>query len=170
MKKIIGLVIVSLVFTSCQKQKIAFIDNGEVINKIQEKVDLEASYKSTLDKFNTKRDSLGKAFQMEAQKFQIEAQSMSAKKAQAKYDELGQKQQLLQQQLQYEQQQISEPFQKDMDSLISKVKKYVSNYGKTNGYDYILGTSEAGPSVLFGKEEFDLSKTIIEGLDTEYKK
>ncbi|AUC74710.1 MULTISPECIES: OmpH family outer membrane protein [unclassified Olleya] len=170
MKKIFGLLLVVSVFTSCQKQKIAFIDNGEVINKIQEKLDLEESYKKTLDKFNARRDSLGKDFQMEAQKFQMEAQSMPAQKAQAKYDELGQKQQMLQQRLQAEQQQISEPFQKDMDSLISKVKTYVNDYGKNNGYDYILGTSDASPSVLFGKKENDISTTIIEGLNASYKK
>ncbi|QCE41176.1 OmpH family outer membrane protein [Psychroserpens sp. NJDZ02] len=170
MKKVFGLLLVASVFTSCQKQKIAFIDNGEVINKIQEKLDLEENYKTTLDKFNQRRDSLGKDFQMQAQKFQMDAQSMPAKTAQAKYDELGQKQQMLQQQLQAEQQKISEPFQKEMDSLISKVKTYVNEYGKSNGYDYILGTSDASPSVLFGKSDNDLSNTIIEGLNASYKK
>ena len=170
MKKILAVLSIAIFITSCQKQKIGYVDNGKVINEMQEKVDLEKKYETKLNAFNAKKDSIGRAFQMEAQKFQMEAQKMSQSKAQAKYEELGQKQQMLQQQFQMEQQQISKPYQEEMDSLITKVKDYVKEYGKTNGFDVILGTVESSPSVMYAKDEYDLTETIIKDLDNNYKK
>ena len=83
---------------------------------------------------------------------------------------LQQKQQQLQQQMQVEQQQLTQAFQADIDSVIVKVKTFVNNYGKTNGYNYILGTSEAAATVMYGVEESDLTKTILDALNADYKK
>lgn len=171
MKKIAYLILVTIAFTSCQKQdKIGFIDNGEVINNYQEKKDLEEKFKKRDEAFQKKTDSISRAFQMEAQDFQMKSNSMTQKQAQEKYDELGQKQQVLRQRLQYEQQQLQQEFQGEIDSLIVKVKDFVADYGKKNNFTYILGTSETANSVLYGTEENDLTKTITDALNTEYKK
>lgn len=170
MKKLIYVAIVVFAFTSCQQQKIGYIDNGKVINEYQEKIDIEERFKVKDETFKKKTDSIGQAFQLEAQEFQLKARKMSQKKAQEAYETLGQKQQLLQQQIQFEQQQITQAFQAEIDSTIVKVKDFVKDYGKTNGYTYILGTSEGAASVLYGTEENDLSQTIIDALNAEYKK
>ncbi|MBT8395110.1 MAG: OmpH family outer membrane protein [Bacteroidia bacterium] len=170
MKKLVYVAFAIFAFTSCQQQKIGFIDNGKVINDYQEKKDIEEKYKVKDEVFKKRTDSIGQAFQVEAQAFQAKANKMSQKKAQEAYEGLMQKQQMLQQQIQMEQQQISQAFQAEIDSTIVKVKDFVKNYGKTNGYTYILGTSDGASSVLFGTEENDLSQTIIEALNAEYKK
>jgi len=170
MKNLLLAVIAILTLASCQQQKIGYVDNGTVINDIQEKKDIEEKYKGKKAVFDKKTDSIGKAFQLEAQKFQLESKKMSSKKAQAKYDELGQKQQLLQQQIQFEQQQIGQAYQTELDSLIVKVKDHVKDYGKKNGYNFILGTSDGASSVIFGQEGSDLSEIIIKELDAAYKK
>lgn len=169
MKKILSVLAIGFLLASCQQQKIGYVDNGKVINEIQEKVNLEKKYETKLEAFNARKDSIGRAFQMEAQKFQMESQKMSQSKAQEEYERLGQKQQMLQQQFQMEQQQISKPYQEEMDSLITKVKDHVKAYGKANGFDLILGTLEASPSVMFAKDEYDLTETIIKDLDSKYK-
>ena len=170
MKKFILGAFALLTLASCEQQKIVYIDNGEVINEYQEKKDIEEKYKAKDEAFKKRTDSLGQAFQLEAQKFQLDAQKMSQKKAQEKYQELSQKQQLLQQQLQFEQQQITQAFQTEIDSTIIKVKNFVKDYGKKNGYTYILGTSDAAASVLYGTDENDLSQTIVDALNAEYNK
>jgi len=169
MKNLVYVVLAVLVLTSCQQQKIGFIDNGKVINEYQEKKDIEEKYKVRDEAFKKRTDSIGQAFQMEVQAFQAKAGKMSQKKAQEAYEGLMQKQQTLQQQIQIEQQQITKAFQIEIDSTIIKVKDFVKDYGKTNGYTYILGTSDAAASVLYGTEENDLSQTIIDALNTEYK-
>lgn len=168
MKNLIFAAIILFGFASCQQQKIGFIDNGKVINEFQEKIALETKFKAKDEVFKKKTDSVSKAFQLEAQAFQLEASKLSPAKAQAKYDELSKKQQILQQQTQFEQQQIQQAFQAEIDSILIKVKDFVSDYGKQNGYTYILGKNEAG-SVLYGKESNDLTKTILEALNEKYK-
>ncbi|MFD2822529.1 OmpH family outer membrane protein [Lacinutrix iliipiscaria] len=170
MKKIILALITVFVFTSCQQQKIAYMDNGKVINEYQGKIEVEEKFKALDDVFKRKTDSIAQAFQLEAQAFQLEAEKLSQTKAQEKYQALTQKQQYLQQQTQFEQQQMQQAFQVEIDSAIIKVKAFVKDYGKKNGYTYILGTSDAAASVLYGTEENDLTEIIIEALNASYKK
>jgi len=171
MKKLIYVLCVVAILVSCQQsQKIAYIDNGKVINEYQEKIDIEEKFKIKDEAFKKRTDSIGKAFQLEAQDFQLKSKKMSQKNAQEKYQELGQKQQLLQQQIQFEQQQLTSAFQEELDSVIVGVKKFVHNYGKDNGYTFILGTSDGAASVLYGKDENNISQTIIDALNSAYKK
>ena len=171
MKRLSLAVLSLLIFASCQQQqKIAFIDNGKVINEFQEKIDIEAKYKIKEEAFKKRTDSIGQAFQLEAQDFQSKANSMPEAKAQEKYAELGQKQQLLQQQIQFEQQQIQQAFGVEIDSTIIKVKNFVKDYGQKNGYTYILGTSEASSSVMYGTEENDITQIIIDALNADHIK
>lgn len=171
MKNILYVLLVTLVFTSCQKEKkIAFIDNGIVINDYQEKKDLEAKYQIKEEAFRKKFDSIDKVFQLEVQQFQNGAKKMAKAKAQQKYQELGQKGQFLEQQKQTEAQQFQKAFQTEIDTVIVKVKDFVKDYGKKNGYTYILGTSEAAANVLYGTDENDLTQTILDALNEAYKK
>jgi len=170
MKNLFRFLLIVLVFASCQEQqKIAFVDNGEVINAYQEKIDVEAAYKLKDDNFKKRADSIGKAFQLEVQDFQINGANLSPKKQQEQSQALGQKQQILQQQLQGEQQNLTQQFNVEIDSVLSHMKTFVKDYGKTNGYTFILGKNEAG-SVMFGDETKDISKEIIEALNADYKK
>lgn len=169
MKHVLLVLASVLVLTSCQK-KIGYIDNVKVINDYQEKLDIEEKFKKMDESFKKKVDSLGKSFQERAASVEKEAKRLSKSKKQAKYEELNRIQQRLQQQLQFEQQKLQGDFQKEMDSVITKVKDYVKDYGKTNGYDYILGTSDASVSVVYGKEENDLTETILKSLNDSYKK
>ena len=169
MKRVIIALVVLVSFFACQEQqKIVFVDNGKVINDYQMKIDVEEKFKLKDDSFKKRMDSIGKAFQIEAQAFQLTAQKLSKAKQQEQYQVLGQKQQQLQQQFQYEQQQIQQLFNQEMDSVIVKVKEFVGDYGKSNGYTYILGKNEAG-SVMFGKEENDISETVTTALNDAYK-
>ena len=168
MKNLLYVAFTIFAFTSCQQQKIGFIDNGKVINGYQEKIDIEENFKVKDEAFKMKTDSIGQAFQLEVQNYQANVSKMSNKKRQETEQLLGQKQQMLQQQIQIEQQQITQAFQTEIDSTIIKVKDFVKDYGKTNGFTYILGTSDGASSVLYGTEENDLSQIIIDALNAEY--
>ena len=174
MKNIIYVVLAMFIFASCEKpNKIAFVDNGTLINDYEEKKAVEAKYQLKDDAFRKRADSIGQAFQAEAQKGQAEAQRLARsnrKKAEELMAGLQQKQQQLQQQMQIEQQQITQLFQVEIDSVITKVKDYVRDYGKTNGYNYILGTSDAAATVMYGDEKSDLTQTILDALNADYKK
>ncbi|MEO0528061.1 MAG: OmpH family outer membrane protein [Bacteroidota bacterium] len=168
MKKIIGVFMV-LGLVACKQDKIGYVDNIKLMDKYQEKIDIEEKYKVKLEGLNKKRDSISQAFQIEAQAFQTKAQSMSQKKAQEEYGILQQRGQFIGQQLQQEEQQIQAQGQTEMDSLISRVKKHIQEFGKTNGYTYILGGGDGG-SVLYGQETYDLTEMVLKELNDDYKK
>lgn len=168
MKKcIVGFVLMAL--TACQQQKIGFVDNVKLMDEYQEKIDIEKKFEVKSQAHNQKRDSISQAFQIEAQAFQEKAQSMPQQKAQEEYGILQQRGQRIGQQLQQEEQLLQQQGQTEMDSLISKVKEQIRKYGKDNGYDYILGGGNGG-SVLFGKENKDLTQEILKQLNANYSK
>lgn len=171
MKKNSILVLLLVFIMSCQnQQKIGYVDNGKVVNEYQEKKDIEEKYTQKELVFQKRTDSISKAFQLEAQEFQLKMSSMPQNQQQEQYQLLGQKQKMLQQQIQFEQQQMQQGYQTEIDSVIVKIKKFVKEYGKNNGYTYILGTSDNAASVLYGKEENDLSQIMIDELNSNYKK
>ena len=165
----IGLVLAVLGLASCQQAKIGYVDNGKLMDKYQEKIDVEADFKIKADALSQKRDSISKAFQAEAQAFQSEAEKMPQKKAQEQYGQMQQRGQMIGQQLQQEDQQLQAAGQTEMDSIVSKVKKEVQAYGKANGYSYILGGGDGG-SVLYGEESKDVTDEVVKLLNEKYKK
>ncbi|MFV0565006.1 MAG: OmpH family outer membrane protein [Flavobacteriaceae bacterium] len=171
MKNILYVLAFVFALTSCQKPaKIGFVDNGTVINDYQEKKDLETKFEKKEEDFRKKADSIGRAFQQEVQAAQQQAQRASQAKAQELMNGLQMKQQQLQQQMQTEQQALQLEFQSQIDSVINKVKTFVKDYGKTNGYTFVLGTSDAAATVMYGADEHDLTQTILSALNEAYKK
>ena len=55
-----------------------------------------------------------------------------------------------------------------MDSLVKDVKKFIKDYGKEKGYNYIYGTGDAA-TVLYAKEEYDITNDVIKLLNDKYK-
>lgn len=169
MKKLVILTLVVLSVMSCQQsQKIGFVDNSVLINDYQEKKDIEARLKSKIASYEKRRDSLSQAFQLEIKEAELKARKMSQANLQKLQQELQQKDQIISQQLQFEQQQIAQESQSNNDSLIKKVRDFVNEYGKANGYNFILGSNEAG-SVMYGEAASDVTQTILDALNKAYK-
>jgi len=161
-------IIASLIVFGCQQPKFGYVDNVELMDAYQEKIDVEERYKVRSESLNQKRDSISQAFQLEAQEFQNRAQSMSSANAQKEYDLLQQRGQFMAQQLQMEEQQLQQLGQVEMDSVVDRVKEEIRAYGKANNYSYILGGGEGG-SVLYGQEADDITEALITILNEKYK-
>jgi len=167
MKKIV-LAIFLIGAVACEQNKIGFVDNVKMMDGYQEKIDIEARFKVKAEALNKRRDSISQAFQLEAQAFQTKAQSMPQTQAQEEYGLLQQRGQFMGQQLQQEEQQMQSEGQIEMDSLISKVKKEINSYGKSNDFTYILSGGDGG-SVLYGTDARDLTQDILKILNEKYK-
>ena len=131
-------------------------------------MDIEAEFKAKSAALNKKRDSISQAFQLEAQALQTKVESLPQKEAQEEYDNLQQRGQFMGQQLQQEEQILQQQGQAEMDSLISKVKDEIKDYGKANGFTYILGGGEGG-SVLYGQESKDVTDDILKIINDKYE-
>jgi outer membrane protein len=170
MKNSVLAIIVILTFASCQQsQKIGFVDNSKLINEYQEKIDIQDKLQAKIKTYEAKRDSIRQAFQLEINEAELKSRKMSQADLQKLSQELQQKDQIIAKRDQFEQQQIAQESQAKNDSLIKKVRNFVKDYGTKNGYDFILGSNEAG-SVMYGKEANDLTQVILDALNAAYKK
>jgi outer membrane protein len=170
MKNIVVAIIVIFTFASCQQtQKIGFVDNSKLINEYQEKIDIQDKLQAKIKTYEAKRDSVRQAFQLEINEAELKSRKMSQADLQKLSQELQQKDQVIAQRDQFEQQQIAQESQAQNDSLIKRVRNFVKDYGTKNGYDFILGSNEAG-SVMYGNETSDLTQVILEALNAAYKK
>ena len=174
MKKIVLILGVALAVLACNKTetnakefKTAYIDTAEIIEKYEKFKDEDA-------KFNVKSEELGRpleakvrAFQAEAQSFRQNAQAKGPQWAQQKGAELQQREQ----QLGIEQNALIQQLQQEgavlKDSLISEVKKFIKDYGKKKGYDYIYGTGDAA-TILYAKDGYDITKDVLKELNDKY--
>jgi outer membrane protein len=168
MKKFIGLVVI-LVQSSCQQQKIGFVDYAGLMDGYQRKKDIEANYQTKAQAYARKRDSISQSFQIEAQALQARTQDMPQQKAQEEFSTLQQRGQIIGQQLQQEEQFMQQTGQQKMDSLITEVKARIQEYGKANGFTYILAGGDGG-TVLYGDQSEDVTEAILKLLNEEYKK
>ena len=170
MKKGLLVVFGLLLLASCQNEtKTGFIDNGKLINDYQKKKDIESSFEAKSTAFNKKVDSIRTMFQQQAAVIQSTDPNVAQKANQDKMQMLGQQFQMYQQQWQAEEQQLTKEGQTQIDTLIKEVRTYVKEYGKKNGYSFILGSNDAG-SVMYGEEGKDLTKVILDELNKSYKK
>lgn len=169
MKKLLVLGIAVLAFYSCEKPaKIGFVDNTELINEYQEKKDLEAVFTKRVEGFTKRKDSLSQMFNLELKQAQQKAAKASPKKQQELSVQIQQLGERLDQQIKIEQNRISEDSRAQNDSILNRVKRFVSAYGKKNGYDFIFGKNEMIGNLYYGKEMYDVTKTVLEELNKDY--
>lgn len=174
MKKIIVVVAIACAFISCNKSdnsgqvKTAFVDTVKILDDYTEAQDIEAKYKE-------KSREMGKELDAELVKFKAEADAFpknAQAKGQAWAEQKGAELRKREQQLSYAQQAMLQQLQQEsgaeMDSLVKGVKKFIKDYGKEKGYDYIYGTGDAA-SVLYAQEKYDITKEIVKLLNDKYK-
>ncbi|MNQ01385.1 Outer membrane protein (OmpH-like) [compost metagenome] len=174
MKKALAFIAISISLISCEKAaevkevKTAYVDTSELMKQYTEAKDLEAKYKAQAEEKGRQLEAEINRFKQEAASFQSQAQANGQAWAQQKGAEL----QKREQQLGYAQQALSQQLQqesgKEMDSLVSGVKKFIKTYGKEKGYAYIYGTGDAA-TILYAEDKFDITKEIIKALNDKYK-
>ena len=174
MKKSILVLALFLALASCEKSadqkvfKTAYVDTSLLMEEYTEAKDIEAKYKTKGEEMGKQLEAEVARFRTEASSFQKNAQTYGPQWAQQKGAELQKKEQ----ELTYAQQailrQLQEESGKEMDTLVKDVKKFIKDYGKEKGYDYIYGTGDAA-SVLYAKDEFDVTKEMIKLLNDKYK-
>ena len=170
MRSFLFSIITFISIISCQQSnKIGFVDNAKLINEYQEKIEIQKKLQEKIKLYELKRDSVRQSFQLEINEAELKSRSMSQAELQKLSQELQQKDQIINQRDQFDQQQIAQESQRQNDSLIIKVRSFVENYGLNHGYDYILGSNEAG-SVMYGKKSNDLTQTILDALNEKYAK
>lgn len=185
MKKIMMLAVVALSFVACNKEttattdadktnsateglKTAYIDTELLVKDYQQFKDFESKFKSMSDRMQEELERDAKKFQRDVLDLQQQAQSKGMEWAQNRQAELERRQMTLAEKEQNFMRKFQEESAVERDSMISEMKDFIKDYGKQNGYDYIYGTGDAA-SVLYAKEEYDLTQEILNLLNKQYE-
>ncbi|WP_269224361.1 MULTISPECIES: OmpH family outer membrane protein [Flavobacterium] len=174
MKKALLFIAISISLVSCDKKsevkefKTAYVDTAELMKEYTETKDLEAKYKGQAAEKGRQLEAEISRFKQDAANFQRNAQANGQEWAQKNGAELQRREQQLAQAQQGLQMQLQQESGKEMDSLVKGVKKFIKDYGKEKGYDYIYGTGDAA-SVLYAEEKYDITKDIVKLLNEKYK-
>jgi len=171
MKKILSVLGLLIVLTSCQKTpKTAFVKTERIFKEYKGIKEQEKIFKQKQEAFTKKYDSLVKKWRQDVNDFQSKMRKMPPKKAQQMDQKLYQQQQILQQMQQQEGAKLTSEMQSATDSIIKKVYDFFDKYGKKNGYEYIFGKNTSGGSIMYGKAEKDITDEVLKALDDNYEK
>lgn len=167
MKNFGWVVAVSMLTLGCQNEKTGYVDTEELLTEYTELKEAKERFTKENEVIMNDLQLKIDAFEIKGKQFQANAASMSRQKQEETYNQLSLENQQLQNEQRTKVGQLQVESQKVIDSLIKKVKAKVKDYGKANGYGYIYGANDAG-SVLYGKDELDLTSKVLEELNKEY--
>jgi len=176
MKKTIILVALAISIISCNKTttstkefKTAYIDTSKLMEESTEAKDIEAKYKDKAKVMGNQLEAEVARFKSEASSFKQNAQTKGEAWAQQKGSELQQREQ----QLNYAQQAMLQQLQQEsgveMDSLVKSYRKVIKEFGKEKGYDYVYGSGDSSPSILYAKDGYDITNDMIKKVNDLYK-
>lgn len=179
MKKIILAATLGLFLVSCQQQEqttqqnnalsIVYIDSSKLLNEYEEAKHIEAKYKAKSEQMDKELEAELNKFRADIAYFEKNAQAKGQQWAQ----QTGSALQEREQRLAYTQQAMMQKLQNEsgteMDSLVSQVRAFITEYGKEKNYDYILSTSERASTVLYAKQGQDITSEIAKLLNDKYK-
>lgn len=149
--------------------KSAYIDTEKLMKEYEESKQFEAKYKAMSERMQNELERDMKNFQNEVQNFQKNAQANGMEWAQKKEAELQRRQVTLQQKEQNYLKKFQEEGAVERDSMVSKMKSFIKEYGKEKGYDFIYGTGDAA-TVLYAKDQYDITEEVLKLMNEKYAK
>lgn len=177
MKKTIAIFALAASIISCNKTetknestglKTASVDTESLMKEYTEAKDLTEKFKAKSEVEGKKLDEAQTRFNIEVENFKKNAKANGPEWYQQKGAELQQQEQ----QIQYYAQQVDAKLRQEqgaeMDTLVKSIKKFITEYGKKNGYDYIYVSGDGG-ALLYNKESYDITKDIVKLLNEKYE-
>lgn len=149
--------------------KSAYIDTEKLMKEYQESIDFEAKYEAMSNRMKNELESDMKKFQRDVEDLQKNAQSKGMEWAQNKQAELEKRQRTLAEKEQNYMKKFQEEGSVERDSMVSKMKRFIKDYGKEKGLDYVFGTGDAA-TVLYAKEGFDITEEVVKLMNDAYAK
>jgi len=168
MKKLLGIFSILFLLSSCNQTKIAHVDVSEILKEYKGSKKAEEEMRIQSDRIAKELDALALPFQQKVQEYQQNSNNLSDSEKKLIEQELMQEQQIIQRQQQIAQQQVQEEGQKRIDIINNEIESFLAEYAQSNGFTYILGTSNQTKSVMYGDETLNITDAIIEALNEGY--
>jgi len=158
-----------MLMSSCTQVKIAYVDVEEILKEYDGAKQAEEDMKVQSQEISQRLDQMAAPLQQKIQEYQQNKDKLSAAARQKQESELMQEQQQFQQQQQMAQQQVQAEGQRMFEKINDDIESFLTDYGQSKGYTYILGSSMQTKSVLYGKESLNITDEVIEALNSDYE-
>ncbi len=169
MKKLAVVFSLMILMASCTQVKIAYVDVEEILKEYDGAIKAEEDMQAQSQQISQQLDQMALPLQQKIQEYQQNKDKMSTAARQKKESELMREQQAFQQQQQMAQQQVQAEGQRMFEKINTDIETFLAEYGESNGYTYILGSSMQTKSVLYGKESLNITDEVIDALNVNYE-
>lgn len=164
MRKLFAVLVLGAVLTGCNEQKTGYVDTSRLLQEYSEMKEVEAEFTAKSESLKSELDSVAQQFQGEVMEFQGNMATMSKAEQEEAQMEFMRKQQMLQQSAQMKSNRLRTESDAVIDSLVTKVKDFVADYGEDNGYTYIFGSNESA-NIMYAQEGLDITDEVLEQLN-----
>ncbi len=184
MKKLsVFVLLVSLIAWGCDKTsstsattggkqpagRIVYVNTDTLLNKYDYYKDISKA--SENKRFSLENDLANKArtFQNKVAFFQQRAQQghMTQEQAQTTQMQLQQEEQNIMAYRDKSAQALAQEEAKKTEDILNKIHDYLKEFNAGDKYDMVIGYSKGG-GVLYAKEDLDITKQVLEGLNKKY--
>lgn len=150
------------------KPKIGFIRSQQLVYNYLGMKEAQSSYQSKQQRWESEIDTLSSNYRLAVSRYNTDAPKLSAKEKADREAELRTQQEYLQKHSWTLKNQSKEEDEKLTQGVLNQVNTFVADYGKQHGYDFILGTTDAG-NLLYGESGSDITDEILAAMNNAYK-
>lgn len=150
-----------------KKEKVAYVDNNQLVLKYQGMIDARKELEKKNKLFQSNIDTLTGEFQAALKKYERERAGMSEKERKLAEELLNNKQQ---QAINYRdaiQKKAKEEENKTTLEVLGKLNEQIKAYGKANNYKYIFGATNVG-NIIYADKVSDITEEIITVVNNAY--
>lgn len=150
------------------EEKIVYINSDSLSEKYEYFKDIRTKLEAKVKKAQSDLQSKGQAFQREVADYQQKAATMSATDRQATEEKLARKQDELGRLDQNASASLAQDESTEFNNVYNTITEYLKKHAEEKGYTLVLTYSKSNPTVLYADSKLDITKQVIEALNTEY--
>lgn len=154
--------------TTASVPKIAYVNSDTLLEYYTFFQDKRVELEEKAKELQSNYENRARGLQSEIETFQRNAGSMTINQARAVEEDLMKKQQNLAQYQQSLSAQLAQEEAKVNEELYEQVSAYLDEYGKNEDYKVVL-TYTKNSGVLYADDSLDITRSVIEGLNTRYQ-
>lgn len=162
------LLVLALLCVSCSETpKIAFVKSAYLVENYSGMKEARNIFQEKEARLSVKLDSLQKVFQESEAAFIAGINTMTAEQRKESQLRLEMIKREFQAQAMEIEEQLSGMDEEMSKGVLNQINSFVEQYGKDQGYQFILGTTAAG-SILYGDQAADITEEVLEALNEQY--
>lgn len=146
---------------------IAYVRSSKLIYDYAGMKEAQAQFKQKTEVWRSNVDTLTSAFEGAVNAYNGEAQSLTTQQRREREAELREREAGMTRYAKAIEEKMRKEDQEMTNAILGQVNSFIEEYGRRNGYDVILGTTQDG-NLLYGIEALDITAEVLQELNAAY--